>query len=280
MDASLVHAAAAMRGIAQAVPEAFNAKLKLFLADLARIFPDRREFATFAGVVDGLAASTPAFAIGLLAAPLRPHVHLLAASDPALFDALGSNVIPGVDLGELWRRDIDGADRQGVWTALRDLWFMVLQYDLCTPDKLIETISTVVPIVQQTFQDFDPASATPDSLGDRVHSLLARVPGLPPIDVQVVRTATGELLDAVRSGTVPPDLRRVLAAHGMADLDLDGLVRLARALLGGSVPPEHALAAFMAGGGGGDGGASARRASRKPGGGGGSSKRKKTGGKR
>lgn len=114
---------------------AFNTMLKSFLEELAEVFPEHRDVATFLAGFDAFTAITPRKPMEVFTAAMSPHADLIMAKNPALFEKLQ---FPGIDFNAMWTSEgVTDATRDAIWQYLHTLFLLGTTVQSLPPELLL-----------------------------------------------------------------------------------------------------------------------------------------------
>jgi hypothetical protein len=119
---------------------AFNTMLKSFLEELAEVFPEQRDVATFLAGFDAFTMITPRKPLQLFVEAISPHTDQLMTKDAKLFAALQ---FPGIDFNAMWTSPgVTDATRDAIWQYLHTLFLLGTTVQ-SLPPELLASIETV-----------------------------------------------------------------------------------------------------------------------------------------
>jgi hypothetical protein len=119
---------------------AFNNLLKLFIEELARVFPEQRDVATFLAGFDAFVMLAPTQPLDTFLEALSPHASLLMAKDAALFESIR---FPGLDFHGMWTSEgVTDGTRDAIWQYLHTLYLLGTTVK-SMPPEVLQSIESV-----------------------------------------------------------------------------------------------------------------------------------------
>lgn len=156
---------------------AFNNMLKAFLEELADVFPEQQDVATFLAGFDTFVALSPRKPMDTLMAALTPHAQLLMTKDAALFASLQ---FPGLDFNAMWSSEgVTDNTREAIWQYLHSLFLLGTTMQQLPPE-LLQSIESVAHECAEKMQgqDVDFGTMANALMGMSGPGLANMLPGL------------------------------------------------------------------------------------------------------
>lgn len=206
--------------------QAFNDMLKVFMDELAEVFPENKDIAMFAAGLDDVISVNAKMPMQIFMDAIGPHAKRVAARDDQLFDVLQ---FPGIDFKALWTSDISSGTKDAIWQYISTL--LLLGTTVSTvPDDVLASIEQMAAECAQKIQDGNL------SMEDMMTEVMGKMQGmdlssLENIDLGALTSGLG--IDAGMLGGLNPDILGAmnLMTGGQGEQD-------ALALLEAAKPPE------------------------------------------
>lgn len=206
--------------------QAFNDMLKVFMDELAEVFPENKDIAMFAAGLDDVISVNAKMPMQIFMDAIGPHAKRVAARDDQLFDVLQ---FPGIDFKALWTSDISSGTKDAIWQYISTL--LLLGTTVSTvPDDVLASIEQMAAECAQKIQDGNL------SMEDMMAEVMGKMQGmdlssLENIDLGALTSGLG--IDAGMLGGLNPDILGAmnLMTGGQGEQD-------ALALLEAAKPPE------------------------------------------
>lgn len=206
--------------------QAFNDMLKVFMDELAEVFPENNDIAMFASGLDDVISVNAKMPMKIFMDAIGPHAKRVAARDDQLFDVLQ---FPGIDFKALWASDISSGTKDAIWQYISTLLLLGTTVS-AVPEDVLASIEQMAAECAQKIQDGDL------SMEDMMAEVMGKMQGmdlssLEDLDLGALTSGLG--IDAGMLGGMNPEM-----LGAMTSLMGGGGEQDALALLEAAKPPE------------------------------------------
>jgi len=148
--------------------DAFNSLLGNFISELAAVFPEESELTVFSSGWELFSKISPRAGLDMFTEALTPHVDMVAAKDPALFDQHSMHIGGHLDLKTLWAKDISDDTREAIWQYIHTLMLLGTTIQNLPEEMLtnIENVARQCAARVEAGEDIDMASIAAGLVGD------------------------------------------------------------------------------------------------------------------
>lgn len=204
--------------------QAFNDMLKVFMDELAEVFPESKDIAMFATSLDDVISVNAKMPMQIFMDAVGPHAKRVAARDEHLFDVLQ---FPGIDFKAMWSSDISSGTKDAIWQYISTLLLLGTTVS-SVPEDVLASIEQMAAECAQKIQDGDL------SMEDMMTEVMGKMQGmdlssLENMDLSALTSGLG--IDAGMLGGMNPEMLSAMMMGGGEEQD-------ALALLEAAKPPE------------------------------------------
>ena len=204
--------------------QAFNDMLKVFMDELAEVFPESKDIAMFAASLDDVISVNAKMPMQIFMDAIGPHAKRVAARDEHLFDVLQ---FPGIDFKALWTSDISSGTKDAIWQYISTLLLLGTTVS-SVPEDVLASIEQMAAECAQKIQDGDL------SMEDMMTEVMGKMQGmdlssLENMDLSALTSGLG--IDAGMLGGMNPEMLSAMMMGGGGEQDMLALLEAAK-------PPE------------------------------------------